>query len=101
MNKTLLEQNIINLLSLQALPDGKKIALLDKMTELVQKRLALRITETLPGGARAAFIDASAAGDGPVVEQIVAEHINNLPEMIEQEVLAVKEELKSVVDALH
>ncbi len=70
------------------------------MTELVQKRLAVRIIELLPEDAKEQFIAASANTDGKVVEEIVAKHITNLPEIIQEEVLKVKEELKGVTDAL-
>ena len=43
----LLQANIIGLMGLESLPEEEKISLLDKMQDLVQKRVALRVMDQL------------------------------------------------------
>ena len=42
-----LQKNLINILKLEAWPEEKRVALLNGASELIQKRLMLRMTEKL------------------------------------------------------
>ncbi|MBT5338453.1 hypothetical protein HN858_04310 [Candidatus Falkowbacteria bacterium] len=90
-SQDLLQDNIIELLGLQTLPDERKQALVDKMTELVQKRLILRLMEQL------ADEDAKKMAE---LEQTPVEMMNflsekfpNLEDIVNEEIIKVKQEM--------
>lgn len=90
-SQDLLQDNIIELLGLQTLQDERKQALVDKMTELVQKRLVLRLMEQL------ADEDAKKMAE---LEQTPVEMMNflsekfpNLEDIVNEEIIKVKQEM--------
>ena len=90
-SQDLLQDNIIELLGLQTLPDERKQALVDKMTELVQKRLILRLMEQL------ADEDAKKMAEleqTPVeMMNFVSEKFPNLEDIVNEEIIKVKQEM--------
>lgn len=100
LNKQVLQQNIIVLLGIEALSDEKKIALLDKMTELVQKRLLVRVLKELPEKERGDLFAAVDKDDKTAMEKVLSGKAPNIAGMIEEEIINLKQELKGAVDAL-
>jgi len=100
LDKQILQQNIVVLLGIQSLSDDKKIALIDKMTELVQKRLTIRVLKLLPDKERGKFFDAVEKDDKKGMDKMLAGKVENMAEMIEEEVLKLKTELKGVAEKI-
>jgi len=93
---SLLQENIISMLNLEPLPDEQKLALLDKMSSLVQKRIALRVFDRLTAEEQDVFMAATAAGDEKRVAGLLSEKGVDIAALIENEVLKLKEEMKEV-----
>lgn len=92
-----LSQNIIAMLGLQDLPEEKRLALLEKMTDLIQKRLVLRLAETLT---EADAKEAEKMANEP--EKMFAWMIDRVPnfqQMLKEEIKKVKDELQSAIKA--
>ena len=94
MNKKLLEANIIEALGLEALPEERKIQIVQMATDLVQKRLMLRVMEQLTEEEKDEFekvlggkdIDLAAA-------EFIKNKVPNFDEMVQEEIIKVKQEL--------
>ena len=92
INKNILQQNIIQQLDLTALDDDKKIALIDKMSEVVQKRLTLRIIEEMQEENKKEFekiLDTTPEK----VSEFLQKVFPNFLELVQEEVVRLKEEL--------
>lgn len=88
--RSILSQNLINLLGLELLPEEKKLALLEQAQELVLKRVMLRAIEELKEEDGPALEAAEAEGKAM---DFLVERVPNLPEMIFEETARVKIEL--------
>lgn len=90
-SQNLLEDNIIELLGLGSLPNEEKAAILDKMTELIQKRTMLRVIEMLSEE------DAQTLANTPMspVEMVAfaAEKVGNFENILMEEILKAKQEM--------
>jgi len=91
-----LRQNIMTALDLESLPDDKKVALLDKMAQLVERRLALRLVEVLSEEDHEEF---EGLKDDPTKADFLGQKISNLEEMIQAEVVNVKQELVNEMES--
>lgn len=91
-----LSDNVFVELGLVSLPDERKYALLDQMNELVQKRVMLQLVEVMPEGAEKELSALKDADDEAVMEKMT-EMVPNLPEIIVNEVDAVKDGMRAVV----
>ncbi|GEM_PF-1755127 len=94
-----LNQNIIIALGLQALDDSKKIELINKISDLVQKRLTLKLVQQMTEAQKDEFDKLAEAEAGE--EQMSAflqQVFPNFLELAEQEVVKIKSELSSVVN---
>ncbi len=88
-----LQSNLINLLGLQAWPEEKRQVMLDQATELIQKRIVLRLTETLDP--KDADRVNAAADDAEKVMAILLEKSGlDLGTVVEEEVRKLVEEMK-------
>jgi ElaB/YqjD/DUF883 family membrane-anchored ribosome-binding protein len=94
MDRNLLESNIIEELGLESLPEERKIAIVQMMTDLVQKRVMLRIMEVLSETEKDEFekILKEKGEDAPEASEFLKEKIQNLDEIVREEVIKVKEE---------
>ena len=92
LNKQILQQNIIDELNLQALNDDKKIALIEKMSEIVQKRLTLRLLYEMSledQGKFEAILDDSPEKASEFLQKVFP----NFLEIAQEEVVKLKQEL--------
>jgi hypothetical protein len=92
INKQVLQQNIIDELNLQALDDDKKIALVDKMSEVVQKRLTLRLLDEMSEEDQGKF-EAILGGSPEKVSEFLQTVFPNFLEIIKEEVIKLKQDL--------
>ena len=86
----LINQNIIGALGLQSLPVEKKQAVLNKMVELVQKRIMLRVMDGLAKEEAEKMADLE---KNPLqMLAFIAEKFPNFEQIVVEEVEKVKEE---------
>ncbi|MFH1610405.1 MAG: DUF5663 domain-containing protein [Patescibacteria group bacterium] len=94
INKQVLQQNIIDELNLQALDDEKKMALIETMSDVVQKRLTLRLIEEMKDEHKDEF--EKILDNGPEkVSEFLQKVFPNFLEMIQEEIVKLKEDLIS------
>jgi biotin synthase-related radical SAM superfamily protein len=91
----MLEQNIIAALGLESLPDERKAALIDKMAQLVEKNLIVRIMEGLSEADAGEFETIAQSTDEDKVKFLQAK-FPNFAEMMQEEIVNVK---KAVLQA--
>lgn len=94
MNKKILEANIIEMLGLESLSEERKIQMVEMMTNLVQKRLMIRILEQLSEEEKDEF--EKILGDKDVdlkTVEFIKKRIPNFDEIIKEEIIKVKKEL--------
>ncbi len=95
MDKKFLEANIIEVLGLEALPDERKIKMVQQMANLVQKRLMLRIMEQLTEEEKDEFEKILEGEDNIdlAVAEFIQNKVPNFDEMVKEEIVKVKKEL--------
>lgn len=91
------EQNIIRLLGIESLPDERKIALVEKITDLVQKRLLLRLLESMSEELRVEFEQLLDQADQPALQAFLQKNAPDFGAWVNEEVLKVKQELQGLV----
>jgi Mg/Co/Ni transporter MgtE len=95
-----MNENIISLLGIEKLPEEQKLLLLHKMSSLLQKRIAARVLEKLDAEDQQAFVNYAGKEEGRV-KAILEKKKINVVALVQEEVLKLREEMKSVVDELH
>ncbi len=100
MNKELLQKNIISLLGLEALSQEKKIQLLEKITDLVFKRTMVKVMGELSEEDQAELEKLIDTGDSDKTNNFVAEKVPNFEELMNKEILAVKEEMMTEAEKM-
>lgn len=90
-NDPLLTENIITTLGLQDLPDDEKAALVDRILDVTQKRIMLRLTELLATEDDA--VVSELANDPPKLFAFLQAKVPNFNHILEEEMLSVKKEL--------
>lgn len=94
-NEEVLGTNIIAELGLEALPEERRMAIIQKLTDLVQQRVMLKIAETMSDAdaqALQSLIEEKGESDQAVVT-FISEKVPGLADMVLQEVTNVKQEL--------
>jgi len=92
------KENLIAMLGVQALPEEKRVELLNMATELVEKRVFVRLIEGLSDADAA---EAEKFADKP--EEFIAFVASKGPSietLVQEEVAKVRDELKADTDAL-
>ncbi|NQV00877.1 MAG: hypothetical protein HQ537_02035 [Parcubacteria group bacterium] len=100
MNKDLLQKNIISLLGLESLPEEKKIQLLEKLTDLVFKRTIIKVMELLSEADQEELGKLIDAGDSEKTNAFIAEKVPNFEEIMNKEIISVKEEMAEEVEKI-
>lgn len=88
-----LKQNIIAALRLDSLPPERQAALLEKMAELVEKRVLLRIIEGISEEDARQFAENAADKSDEEKGKFLMEKFPNFLDMVNEEVARVKEEI--------
>ena len=89
--KDLLNENIIGLLGLESLPDEEKVAMLEKMSDLLQKRIALRVMDQLAEEDQKKM--AEMEKNPQEILGFIAEKVTNFDEILKEEVVKLKQEM--------
>ena len=97
-NADLLKENIIGLLGLESLPDGEKQAMIEKMTTLIQKRLMLRVMDSLQE--EDAKQMAEMEKNPQEILAFIAEKVPNFEAIVKEEVVKLKEEMLKATEGV-
>ena len=94
-NQTLLNDDIFQLLGLQHLPQDRKLPLLQKISELVLKRICLRVMDTLADKDTALKAQAEDIFTNGTEDQKLdfIQKNTDLPKLIEEELVLIKQDL--------
>lgn len=90
------QQNIINILGIQSLPEEQKLALVEKISELVQKRLLLRVLDSLSLEKREAFEQLLTSNNQAGLEQFLQTDVPQFAVWFEEELKKIKEEMSAL-----
>lgn len=90
---SVLHKHIISLLNLEALPAGQQAMFLDKMTEVINGRLILRLLDTLDAGSRKEFELAMDDSGESALENFLVKKVPGFVDMIGEETLKLKSEM--------
>jgi len=90
-SQNLFGDNIIALLGLESLPNEEKAALLEKMTELILKRVMLRVAEQLTEDDAKMLAESQMSPSEMMA--FAAEKVGNFEEILKEEVIKAKQEM--------
>ena len=100
MDKDLLEKNIISLLGLESLSEEKKVQFLEKISELVFKRAMVRVMELLSESDQEELGRLVDGGDSEKTDAFIATKVPNFEEIMNNEIITVKEEMKEEAESI-
>lgn len=100
-NSDLLRKNIIIELGLQELPEERKLNLLSKMSELIQKRVLLRVIRSLSVVEKQEFDELLGKENDQEIYQFLIAKVPNIDEITDEEVIKFKEEIIEHVKSLN
>lgn len=86
-------ENIIKILGIESLPDERKIEIIEMATDLVQKRLVLRVLDILNPDEREEFGQILEQGSSGLIDEFMEKHAPNFGDWIIEEISKVKGEL--------
>ena len=92
VSQQLLQQNILTVLGLQDIPEPKKIALLEKVAELVLRRITLRIAKEIKDEDKEEADKVFGSGNDEDKLTFLQSR-TNFTQLLTEELLKVKEEL--------
>jgi hypothetical protein len=87
------DDNLIKILGLEDLPDERKVQVLEKVNQLVQQRLLIRVVDSLSEADLATFQKLLDGDDQSAVNDFLQTHVPQMTEWLQEELVKVKEEL--------
>ena len=96
MNIPIDEQNIISILGIEDLDDERKLQMIEQASDLVQKRLLLRILDSLSADKVAEFEAVIDKDDQGALGQFLATNAPDLTEWMFEEVNKLKQEFADI-----
>lgn len=88
-----LHQRIISVLNLEALSDSQRAMFLDKMTDVINGRLLLRLWDNFSAELRKEFEAVIDKEEDGLLENFLVMKVPNFVEMISEETLKLKSEM--------
>lgn len=98
MPQKLVEENIIQILGIAALPDEQKIQLVERMAGLVEKRLLARLARDLSDEELKTLEGFEADGKGDSATAFLRKKFANLDDLVREEIERVKQEAVEVAE---
>lgn len=89
----ILHQHIVSLLNLDVLPESQRAMLLDKMADVINGRLLLRLWEGFDSGLRREFSAAMDSENNAALENFLLKRVPNFIDVLSEEVLKLKKEM--------
>lgn len=93
------QQNLIKLLEIESLSDEKKTEIIEVASELAQKRLVLRILDSLPKEKQEGLITIMDSGDEISLTSFLNHNAPNYQEWMAEEIVKIKYELQGLAKA--
>lgn len=100
-NTDLLRKNILVELGLQDLPEYRKLDLLSKMSDLIQKRVLLRAIKSLSVEEKEEFDSLLGKGNEQEIYRYLIAKVPNIEQITDEEVISFKEEVIEQVKGLN
>jgi hypothetical protein len=88
-----LNENIIKSLGIESLPDEQKARILEQSVQLVQQRLLLRLTNSLPDAKRDRLIELISSGNNQELDAFMAQEAPDIGTWILEETNKLKAQL--------
>ena len=84
---------IMSQLNLDFLSEKERIELLDRMNDVVNQRVLLRIYDQIGGRKQDAFTEALEKGADEELKMFIQNHAPNFLDILQEEIMAVKKDL--------
>ncbi len=97
---SLLHQNIISILGLANATDGVKNTVMSRLVELVEKRILVAIIDRLTSEQQEDFLRIMDRGTEEERSVFLHKHVPDLPKMVDQEVIKVKQDAHQFLNSL-
>ncbi|MBI4049463.1 MAG: hypothetical protein HY395_01440 [Candidatus Doudnabacteria bacterium] len=94
------DQNIINVLGIESLPDEQKISIIERTSELVEKRLLLRLLNSFSEQKKREFEDLLDAENQEAVNVFLQKNAPDLPAWLAEELSKIKQELAGLAASI-
>ncbi len=95
-----IEENIISILGVEALPDEKKAEIVSNATTLVEKNTLVRILELIPKDQVEKFNDIDLNSPPEDLISLLEQNNIDVLEIIREEIIKVKEDLAEVINLI-
>ncbi|HAZ28407.1 MAG TPA: hypothetical protein DCY48_01365 [Candidatus Magasanikbacteria bacterium] len=92
-----IHDHIIQLLNLDYLPDSQKAQLLDQMTELIQKKLLVRVFDLVSSEKQEELKKILETGTDEDLQVFIRHDVPNFLDILQEEVVAVKTGLMNFI----
>jgi len=96
MNLNLDQESIINILGIQSLADDKKSEILEQSSELIQKRLLIRVMKSLDDTKRVEFEALLENPDQSALDGFLSANVPEFSNWVLEEVNGLKSELSAI-----
>ncbi len=93
------DQNLIKILGIESLPDERKLELIDKASALVEKRIFLRLLNSLTDQKRQEFENLLDSENSEAIGLFMEQNAEDLPQWITEETLKIKQEMANLASA--
>lgn len=93
MSPKLDQDSIINILGIQSLPDERKLEIVEQASDLVQKRLLVRVMKSLNDAKRVEFESLLEGGDQAKLDGFLSANIPDFAGWMMEEINRIKTEL--------
>jgi hypothetical protein len=90
------QKNIISILGIESLPDERKVQVVEKVADLVQKRLLVRILDSLDVKEYQEFTRVLDSNDSGRLEDFIVRNCPQMHEWLNEEISSVKQELSTL-----
>ncbi len=100
-NNDLLKKNILVELGLQDLPEDRKLNLLSRMSDLIQKRVLLRVIKSLGVEDKQEFDRLIGTENEQNIFRFLISKVPNIDQITDEEVISFKEEVIEQVKSLN
>lgn len=93
-------ENIIKILGIESLPDERKEQIVSKVADLVQKRLLVRVVESLSPEQQSEFTTLLEQNDAPALQEFMQKSVPGFADMLFEEVSRIKQELGELAEKI-
>ena len=95
-----MEENIINILGIQSLPAEEKAAMVAQMTDLIEKRLLIRILDSLSPEKKTEYEQLLDKEDGEAANKFLQDNVPTMGDWLMEEIGSLKQELAQRAEQL-